>query len=165
MVGRKIAVIVDSDTDPDAVAAVKDAIMGAGMLPFVTAPTGGKLGDVTVDRTFLTAASIEFDAALVVVAPAPAPDAMPTFDAKADQATAGKPVDPRIVKMVAEMFRHCKAIAVAPEATSVLAAAGVPEDAAGVVIEDPTAAVGELATLLASHRVWERFPAAVAASS
>ncbi len=159
VVGRKIAVIVDSDTAPEAVAAVKNAIMGAGMLPFVTAPTGGKLGDVVVDRTFLTAASIEFDAALVVVAPAPAPDAMPSFDAKAGQATAGKPVDPRIVKMVAEMFRHCKAIAVAPDATSVLAAAGVPEDAAGVVVGEPTAAVEELATLLASHRVWERFSA------
>lgn len=159
IIGRKIAVVVDSDTSPDAVAAVREAILDVGMLPFVTAPTGGTLGDVVVDRTFLTAASIEFDAALVLDAPKPAPDAMPTFDAKAGQPTAGEPVDPRIVKMVGEMFRHCKAIAVATGATSILTAATVPDDAAGVVVGEPAAAVAELAKLLASHRVWQRFPA------
>jgi catalase len=158
--GRKIALIVDADTEPAAITAAKDAVMAAGMLPFVTAPHGGKLGDVVVDRTFLTAASIEFDAAVVVEAPAPAPDAEPTFDAKAGHSTSGKPVDPRVVKMLGEMFRHCKAIAVAPGATAVLEAAGIPADAAGVVAEEPAAAVAELAKLLATHRVWERFPTA-----
>ncbi len=67
--------------------------------------------------------------------------------------------------MVGEMFRHCKSIAVAPEATSVLAAAGLPEDAVGVVIDDPTTAVAELVTLLGSHRVWDRFPAVVTVPS
>ena len=156
--GRKVAVVVDSDTPGDAVAAVREAILNAGMLPFVTAPMGGKLGDVVVDRTFLTAASIEFDAALLVVAPAPAPDAVPTFDAKSGQDTSGKQVDPRMVKLVGEMFRHCKAIAAASEATTVLTAAGIPEDAPGVVFGEPTALVAQLAQLLASHRVWDRFP-------
>ena len=156
--GRKVAVVVDSDTPGDAVAAVREAILNAGMLPFVTAPMGGKLGDVVVDRTFLTAASIEFDAALLVVAPAPAPDAVPTFDAKSGQDTSGKQVDPRMVKLVGEMFRHCKAIAAASEATTVLTAAGIPEDAPGVVVGEPTALVAQLAELLASHRVWDRFP-------
>ena len=156
--GRKVAVVVDSDTPGDAVAAVREAILNAGMLPFVTAPMGGKLGDVVVDRTFLTAASIEFDAALLVVAPAPAPDAVPTFDAKSGQDTSGKQVDPRMVKLVGEMFRHCKAIAAASEATTVLTAAGIPEDAPGVVVGEPTALVAQLAQLLASHRVWDRFP-------
>ncbi len=158
VVGRKIAVVVDSDTPGDAVATVREAIMDAGMLPFVTAPMGGKVGGVVVDRTFLTAASIEFDAVLLMVAPAPAPDAMPAFDAKAGQSTAGKPVDPRMAKMVAEMYRHCKAIAASSEAISVLAAAGVPQDTAGVAVGEPTALVVDLAGLLASHRVWERFP-------
>ena len=156
--GRKVAVVVDSDTPGDAVAAVREAILDAGMLPFVTAPMGGKLGDVVVDRTFLTAASIEFDAALLVVAPAPAPDAVSTFDAKSGQDTSGKQVDPRMVKLVGEMFRHCKAIAAASEATTVLTAAGIPEDAPGVVFGEPTALVAQLAQLLASHRVWDRFP-------
>ena len=124
---------------------------------FVTAPSGGKLGDVVVDRTFLTAASIEFDSVLVVDAPAPAPDAVPLFDAKAGHATAGLPVDPRVAKLVAEMFRHFKAIGVASDATDVLTAAGVPEDAPGVVVGEPAGVVGKLAALLAEHRVWHRF--------
>ena len=155
--GRKVALVVDADTDPAAVQAAKDAVTAAGMMAFVTAPSGGKLGDVVVDRTFLTAASIEFDSVLVVDAPAPAPDAVPLFDAKAGQATAGRPVDPRVAKLVAEMFRHFKAIGVASDATDVLTAAGVPEDAPGVVVGEPAAVVGKLAALLAEHRVWHRF--------
>ncbi|MBB1511492.1 catalase [Tessaracoccus sp. MC1627] len=157
--GRKIAVIVDADTDPAAIAVAKDAVEGKGMRAFITAPRGGKLGDVVIDRAFLTAASIEFDAALVLEAPKPAPDAEPTFDAKAGHSTAGEPVDPRVVKMVAEMYRHCKAIAVSPGATAVLDAAGVPREAPGVVVAEAGAAVSRLTKLLATHRVWERFPA------
>ncbi len=155
--GRKIALVVDADTDPAEITAAKDAVMGKGMLPFVTAPHGGKLGDVVIDRAFLTAASIEFDAVLVLEAPAPAPDAEPIFDAKAGHSTAGESVDPRVVKMVAEMFRHCKAIVVSPGSTTVLDAAGLPQDAPGVVVAEPGTAVSRLAKLLATHRVWERF--------
>ncbi len=158
VIGRKVAVVVDSDTPGEAIAAARDAVMEAGMLPFVTAPTGGKVGGVVVDRTFLTAASIEFDAVLLLVAPAPAADAMPTRDAKAGHDTDDKPVDPRVVKLVAEMFRHCKAIGMAADATPVLTAAGISTEAAGVVHGEPTALVSQLAELLAKHRVWERFP-------
>lgn len=63
------------------------------------------------------------------------------------------------VELVAEMFRHFKAIGVASDATDVLTAAGVPEDAPGVVVGEPAVVVAELAGLLATHRVWERFPA------
>lgn len=114
---------------------------------------------MVVDRTFLTAASIEFDAALLLAAPVPAPDADPTFDAKAGQSTDGKPVDPRVVKVVAEMFRHSKAIGCSPDAQPVLAAAGVPADAAGVVVGQPGESVEQLARLLTEHRVWDRFAA------
>ncbi|MFP5416647.1 MAG: catalase [Actinomycetes bacterium] len=158
--GRKIALVVDADTPGAAISAAKDAVAAAGMLPFVTAPAGGKVDGVIVDRTFLTTASIEFDAALLLAAPSPAPDAEPTFDAKSGHATSGRPVDPRVVKLVAEMFRHFKAIGSTPDAASVLDAAGVPDDAAGVVVGDPDAVASELAGLLAKHRVWERFAAA-----
>ncbi len=157
--GRKVAVVVDADTAPDAIEKARKAVMDAGMLAFVVAPHGGKLGDVVVDRTFLTAASIEFDAILVADAPVPGPDAVPTFDAKAGHDAFG-PVDPRVVKLVAEMFRHAKAIAADPDAAGVLAAAGVPDDSPGVVVGEATDAVAQLADLLAGHRVWERFPTA-----
>ncbi|MBO1031207.1 catalase [Tessaracoccus sp. SD287] len=163
--GRKVALVVDADTPGAQITAARDAVMAAGMLPFVTAPAGGKVDGVVVDRTFLTAASIEFDAVLVLDAPVPAPDAVPTFDAKAGQATDGQPVDPRVAKMLAEMFRHCKAIAVVDEAAAALSAAVVPADAAGVVVADAATAVAELATLLASHRVWQRFDLAPSAEA
>lgn len=136
--------------------------MATGMLPFVIAPRAGKLRDVVVDRSFLTAASIEFDAVLVLESPAPAPDAIPSFDAKGGHSTSGKPIDPRVVKMVAEMFRHCKAIAVTPDSTDTLVAADVPAEAPGVVVAKPAKAVEQLEALLSMHRIWERFPAVAA---
>ena len=157
--GRKVGLVVDASTDPAVLTAAKDAVEAAGMLAFVIAPHGGKVGSVTVDRAFLTAASIEFDALLLLDAPAPAPDANPHIDAKAGHDTNDVAVDPRVVKMVGEAFRHCKAIGAVPDAAGVLVAAGVPAEAAGVVGGDPAEAVAGLADLLAEHRVWDRFPA------
>lgn len=157
--GRKIALIVDAETPGAPVARIKEAVLAAGMLPFVVAPHGGKLGgEVVIDRTFLTAASIEFDSMLVLDAPAPGPDAMPSFDAKAGQEAFGV-VDPRVVKLAAEMFRHAKAIGAAEDAVAVLAAAGVPDDSPGVVLGDAESVLLQLQELLENHRVWERFPA------
>src|SRR5690606_10846563 len=107
VIGRKVAIVVDATSSPADVEGIRQAVIDAGMGPVVTAPAGGRLGEGVVDRTFLTAASVEFDAALLVTPPEPAPDAVPTFDAKAGQSTTGLPVDPRVVKLVAEMFRHC----------------------------------------------------------
>ncbi|WP_269451809.1 type 1 glutamine amidotransferase family protein [Tessaracoccus coleopterorum] len=77
--GRKIAVIVDADTPPDVAFAAKEAVQVLGMAAFITAPSGGKLGDLVVDRAYLTAASIEFDAALALVAPVAAPTRCPPW--------------------------------------------------------------------------------------
>jgi len=157
--GRKVAVVVDGGTDVELLAEVRQAITATGMVPFVTAPSGGKLGDIVVDRTFLTAASVEFDTMILVDAPTPASDADPSSDAKAGHSTAGEPVDPRVVKLVSEMFRHCKALGVGTGAESVLAAAGIQAAAPGVVVGPPAALVAQLAELLAGHRVWDRFAA------
>ncbi len=58
------------------------------MVPLVIAPTCGVLdtdgGPVTVQRTFATARSTEFDAILVAGAPAPGADAYGARDAKVD---------------------------------------------------------------------------------
>ncbi len=159
--GRKVALIVGADTEPADVAEVQQVVREAGMVPFVSAASGGQLGEVVIDRTFLTSASVEFDTVIVLDAPAPGPDAVPSFDAKAGHSTSGVPVDPRVVKLVAEMYRHCKAIGVGAGTESVLAAAGIPDGAAGVVVGEPKTLVRQLADLLANHRVWERFPASV----
>ena len=131
------------------------------MVPLVIAPHGGVIdgpgGPVTVERTFLTARSVEFDAVVVAGAPTPAPGAEPDLDAKAG--APGAPlVDPRISLLVNEAFRHGKAIGGWGEAGAVLAAAGVDVAAPGVVVGDGSQDVlTALEGLLAAHRAWERF--------
>jgi catalase len=114
-----------------------------------------------VQRTYLTARSTEFDAVIIAAAAAPAPDAAPGLDAKAG--APGGALDPRAVLLLTEAFRHAKAIASLDSAAPALAAAGIPQDAPGIVSgNDVGALVKELTGLMAAHRVWERFPAASA---
>ena len=166
--GRRIGIIADDSSDLDGVRELRTAIDAAGMVPLVIAPHGGMLGadserPFPVQRTFLTARSVEFDAIVLAGATAPGPDAIPTFDAKAaggealpDPGTAA--VDPRVTMMLAEAFRHAKPIGAWGDGAAVLAQAGIA--GAGVVGRDSASAVlEEVQELLARHRVWERFPA------
>ncbi|NJC21473.1 putative intracellular protease/amidase [Arthrobacter pigmenti] len=154
--GRMVGIITGPDADPASVLALRTAIDDAGMVPLVIAPTGGKLdGGVEAQRTYLTARSTEFDA-LIVAGPAePADDAANSRDAKA-----GFPggVDPRVQLMLAEAFRHSKAIGAVGNSSAVLDAAGVERSAAGVVEGESDAVVTGIVELLAKHRVWDRFP-------
>jgi catalase len=67
---------------------------------------------VTVQRNFLTARSVEFDAVLVAAAPAPAADADEPKDAKAGEPVAETSVGPRVTLLLAEAYRHASGIAV-----------------------------------------------------
>ncbi|MEV6211459.1 catalase [Kitasatospora sp. NPDC051914] len=163
--GRVIGIVADPDGDLGALASVRRAILAADMAPLVVAPTGGQLtaGDaepVTVQRTFATARSIEFDAVLLAGAPAPGADADGGRDAKAGSPAApGTAVDPRITLMLGEAWRHAKAIGGWGGADRALRAAGIPADAPGVVLgEDGEAVLSGITDLLAAHRVWDRFP-------
>ena len=107
-------------------------------------------------RTYLTAASIELDAVVVASPAAPAADAAPSLDQKAGAADS-EAVDPRVVKVLQEMWRHSKAILALEPAEAVLAAAQV----SGKGVEsaaDGASAVSRLTELLPAHRVWDRFP-------
>ncbi|GID28292.1 catalase [Paractinoplanes brasiliensis] len=159
--GRLIGIVVDPAAGLDGVAAVRTAIFSAGMVPLIIAPHGGEVGGVTVQRTFATARSIEFDAILVAGAPAPAPDAIPAGDAKAG-AGASVTVDPRVLLLVEEAWRHSKAIGAWGGGAEVLAQAGVAGTPGVFSAGSGTAALTELQPLLAKHRVWHRFPATVA---
>ena len=64
--------------------------------------------------------------------------------------------DPRVVKLLQEAWRHCKAIG-AVDARDALAAAAIPDTAAGVVTGKTSAVGTQMLTLLGVHRVWERF--------
>lgn len=136
---------------------VRTAVFEAGMVPLVIAPHGGVIGDgITVQRTFATARSVEFDAVLVAGAPAPAPDALPNRDAKAGAADTAV-VDPRVVLLLEECFRHAKVIGSWGAGSVALDAAGC-GDAPGVVRGDSGPAVlAQAQEQMAFHRVWERF--------
>ncbi|MEU8540655.1 catalase [Streptomyces sp. NPDC048717] len=163
--GRIIGIVTSPETGLAAVRDVRRSILDAGLTPLVIAPRGGTLGPddspLTVQRTFATARSTEFDALLLAGAPAPAADGHGARDAKAGIAP-DPAVDPRVTLLVAEAFRHGKPLGGWGGAATVLKAARVPGDAPGVLTgDDPTAILEQTLELLRRHRVWGRFPATV----
>ncbi|WP_184573529.1 catalase [Streptomyces zagrosensis] len=166
--GRIIGIVTDGAGDLAGVRSVRQAVLDAGMVPLVIAPAGGKLdpsGDpITIQRSFATARSTEFDAILLAGVPGPGADAYGARDAKAgdEAARAAGATDPRVLLMLSEAYRHGKAIGGWAGADAVLAAAGVPADAPGVIVGDGgDATLGQITELLGNHRVWERFAPAL----
>jgi catalase len=159
--GRVIGIVVDPDGELAGIDAVREAVTAAGMVPLVVAPYGGKLSDgTTVQRTFGATRSVEFDAVLVAGSPVSAADALAVRDSKAGEHD--EPwLDPRVVLLLQECFRHAKAIGAWGAGAAALEVAGVP-DAAGVFTsDDPAAVFAEVHTALGAHRVWERFDLAL----
>ena len=141
--GRKIGIIAGADSDLAGVAKLVQSIKRLGATPLVTAPLGGVLKSgrrsVIVERTLLTARSIEYDA-LVVAA-----GTKPTRDIK-------------LIVLLQEAFRHCKPVSAWGDGTAALAAAGIDLDAAGVLVADTVdkSFTDALADAVGLHRVWER---------
>ncbi|MEU3403555.1 catalase [Streptomyces sp. NPDC006670] len=161
--GRVVGIVADPAGKPQDVRSVRRAALAQGLLPLVIAPTGGTLdgGDgepVAVQRTFATARSVEYDALVLAGAPRPAADADGARDAKAGGPGAPE-VDPRVLLLITEAYRHGKAIGGWNGGERALRAAGVTADAPGVVVGDSgESVVDALAAALEKHRVWERFP-------
>ncbi|MEV4344741.1 catalase [Actinoplanes sp. NPDC049596] len=159
--GRIVGIVVGPDgAEVPGLAEVRETILAAGMVPLVIAPHGGKVNGLPVQRTFATARSIEFDAILVGAAPVPAPDAIPARDDKAG--APARSVDPRVVLLLDEAWRHAKAIGAWGEGAEALAEAGIAGTPGVVTAESGAAALTQVQQLMAAHRVWERFPATVA---
>jgi catalase len=164
--GRLIGVLVDENSDADEVRTVREAVFAQGMVPLLIAPRGGKIftgspEPLDVQRTLLTARSVEFDAILVSGAMTPGPDAVPSRDAKAGEPSTPS-VDPRVSLMLAEAFRHCKAIGAWGSGTTVLTAGGYADQPGIVVGTEAEQVLGSVVDLMAEHRVWHRFPSTVA---
>jgi len=155
--GRIIGIVVD-DKSLAGVRTVREAVLADGMVPLLIAPTGGPLEDgLVAQRTFLTARSVEFDALLLATSPSPGTDAMPARDAKAGVPNGA--VDPRVVLMIQECFRHAKVIGGWGGARAALDAAGCATGPGIVLADEPTEVLGKVTKLLGAHRVWERFSA------
>jgi catalase len=159
--GRMIGIVVDPDGDLGDLAELRRAVIDAGMVPLLIAPHGGMVAGLPVQRTFATARSVEFDAILLAGAPVPAPDALPGRDAKAGAATVTTAIDPRVLLMVDEGWRHAKTIGAWGAGATVLQAAGIAGTPGVVSEKTATAALTAVQALLGAHRVWERFPAAI----
>ncbi len=151
-------IVVDPSVISTGVEDVRRAVFAAGMVPLVIAPHGGMVGDLAVQRTFATARSVEFDVVLVAGAPAPAPDALPNRDAKAGAADTAS-VDPRVILLLEEAYRHCKVIGAWGDGTGVLDAAGVTGSAGVVRGAAGPEVLEQVQEQMAYHRVWERFAA------
>jgi len=141
--GRKIGIIAGADSDLGGVAKLAQAIERLGATPLVTAPLGGVLKagrrSVIVERTLLTARSIEYDALVVAAGTTPVRDI-------------------KLILLLQEAFRHCKPVAAWGDGTEALAAAGIDLDAPGVLVADSVdkSLTSALATAVGLHRVWER---------
>jgi catalase len=149
--GRKIGVIADAGADLAGIDKLRKAAAKLGASVLVVAPVGGILShgarQEAVERTLLTARSIEFDAVVVAGGTTPSGDI-------------------KLVLLLQEAFRHAKVLGAWGDGTAVLEAAGIPAGRAGVVTADTVAKsfTDELAAAVGLHRVWERAPAVMASA-
>jgi catalase len=152
---RKIAFLTADGVDAKSLKAMKSALEGEGAVVAVIAP---KLGVITaesgeeipVDESFLTAASVLFDAVFVPGGV----NSSATLEADADA-----------VHFLNEAFRHCKAIAADTSARQVIDATYFSKKISkeqnketaltdGVLISDNASST--FVKMIAMHRFWER---------
>jgi catalase len=141
--GRKIGIIADAGSDLAGVAKLVKATAALGVTALVIAPVGGVLKSgrrsVTVDRTLATTRSIEFDALVIAAGTTPIPDI-------------------KLVVLLQEAFRHCKAIAAWGDGVALLEVARIPAKGPGLAVADEADKdfVTTLAAALGLHRAWDR---------
>jgi catalase len=158
--GRMVGIVIDPDGDLSAVPELRETIFAAGMVPLLIAPHGGMVEGLPVQRTFSTGRSVEYDVLLLAGSPPPAPDAIPARESEAAASTSAT-IDARVLLMIEECWRHAKVIGAWGDGIPALAQAGV-DGSVGVVTGETGATVfTEVQQLMASHRVWERFPTSV----
>lgn len=139
--GRVVGILVGAGVKPAVVGKVAEALDAEDAVLHVIGPHGGFLGSVEVHHTYHTCDSVMFDA--LVVDPSAA-------DLLADEL--------KVAVLVQDAYRHHKAVAAVGAGATVLERAGIPEDAAGVVVADRAnkAFTGALVEAVGWHRHWDR---------
>ena len=143
--GRVVQILAGDGADLNGIRLLRDALVAAGAVPHVVAPHKGSITgrrraeEYTVDRSFHTASPVELDAIAIA-------------------GGAGLGASPAAIEWVRVAYRHLKPILVWGDGVDVLAAAGVPADAAGVLVVDKVGkrTAADLLAHLAMHRVWDR---------
>jgi catalase len=139
---RVIAALISDGFDGAQLKAMKETLEGEGARLQTVATRGGMIADdkggtLKADHTFLTAASVLFDAVYV-----------PGGAKSADMLVQ----EPDALHFVSEAFKHCKAIAAQGEGEKLIAASYATEDDAVLIDKDPQ----EFISAIARHRYWER---------
>ena len=146
---RKIAILVADGVKENAVKTVKNELEKNGAAAEIIAP---RLGDVTtmentllhVDKSFLTAASVLYDAVYI-------PGGIKSIETLADNDDADN--------FLNEAYKHCKAIALDKDAMMMLGNSKIKPEGAedGVIIaEKPTVLAQQFIKAIAQHRFWQR---------
>jgi catalase len=149
--GRKVGVIADAGSDLAGIQTLQQGLAAVGVKLLVIAPVGGKLAggglEVVVERTLATTRSIEFDAVVV------ADGTTPTNDIK-------------LVVLLQEAFRHCKALGSWGTGVEALTGSGIALDGPGILSGDGVdeTFTQQLVTALGLHRAWDRAIAVMASA-
>ncbi len=146
---RKIAALIADGFDGRQLEAMKKALVAEGAQLKTIAPRFGEIASadgkpVTADFSFLTAASVLFDAVYV-------PGGAKSVEALSGEADA--------IHFVNEAFKHCKAISVTGDADSFLNvtfAGTAEEDKAVIVGKNAGNAASDFIKAIAEHRNWAR---------
>jgi catalase len=149
---RKIAILLADGFDDEAVGEMNKALLTAGAAPKIIAPrlgvvTGANGTDLKVDFSFLTAASVLFDAVYI-----------PGGEASVTALTGEQDA----LEFVQEAFKHCKTIAASGDGTDFLnkALAGKETGNDPGLIADRDQAINKTADqfikAIAKHKHWER---------
>jgi catalase len=145
--GRVVQLLVADGGDTAGARTTKEALVAAGLTVHVIAPHkgtvagSGRRSEIAVDRSFLTASSVEADALVIADAPA-------LVD------------DPGVLDYVMQAYRHHKTIGAWGSGRTLLESAGVDLTVEGVVVADKASKTfaKSVVTGVAHHRHWDRAP-------
>jgi catalase len=147
---RKVAALIGDGFDGSHLEAMKKALAAKGAQLKIVATHGGSIAPdngaaVPADFTFLTAASVLFDAVYI-------PGGADSISALA--------AEPDAIHFVNEAYKHCKAICATGEATETFLSktfvGDKSEDKAVVTGTKPSAVASIFFQAIAEHRNWDR---------
>ena len=144
---RKIAVLAADGVDDASLSDVKSAIEAEGAIVEIISPRQGHISSaknakIAVDQSFLTAASVLFDAVYI-------PGGKGSIAALLDE--------PNAIHFINEAYKHCKAVAFDKAAITLLEATYIAVSEAGVIVsKDSNSVAADFIDAIAQHRFWER---------